>query len=204
MIDCHTHNTLATDAIISMSPQQAIDFIPEHPDAMISVGIHPWASDQPVDLDLLDYVATMPQVVALGETGLDTLKGAPIQLQTDIFQHHIDLSQRLDLPLIIHCVKAWDLMMKIYKENRPANNWVIHGFRGKPQLARQLINMGLYLSLGEHFNAQSAALIPDDRLLVETDESTLPIEEIVARINACRPHHVPFDQNLRAFLTSKT
>jgi TatD DNase family protein len=60
--------------------------------------------------------------------------------------------------------------------------WIIHGFRGKPQLARQLINQGFYISLGELFNPQTATIIPTNRLLFETDESTLDIDTIIERI----------------------
>ena len=60
--------------------------------------------------------------------------------------------------------------------------WIIHGFRGKPQLAQQLLNNGFYISLGEHFNPQTVTIIPTNRLLFETDESTLDINTIIENI----------------------
>ena len=60
--------------------------------------------------------------------------------------------------------------------------WIIHGFRGKPQLAQQLLNKGFYISLGEKFNPETVSIIPVDRLLFETDESPLNINKIIDNI----------------------
>ena len=65
--------------------------------------------------------------------------------------------------------------------------WIIHGFRGKPQLAEALIRQGFYLSLGERYNPMSAAVIPIDRLLAESDGSRL----MAAEISAGFPHFDP-------------
>ena len=62
---------------------------------------------------------------------------------------------------------------------RPQQQWIIHGFRGKPQQAQQLLDNGFQLSFGEHFNADSLALaFHRHSLWLETDESTHSIEEI--------------------------
>ena len=89
-------------------------------------------------------------------------------------------------PLIIHCVKAFDSIIALHKEYRPQQAWIIHGFRGKPQLAEQLTRAGLSLSLGEHFNEESARIILAEKLFIESDESKVPIEEIYARIAKAR------------------
>lgn len=70
---------------------------------------------------------------------------------------------------------------------------VVHGFRGKPQLAKQLLNAGFAISYGEHFNPESVAVTPLDKLCIETDESEMPIEEIykkIATIKDCRTHEL--------------
>ena len=64
--------------------------------------------------------------------------------------------------------------------------WIIHGFRGKKQTAMQLIKQGIALSLGEHFNEEAAAAIPEDMLCVESDESTLSINLIKEKIDKTR------------------
>ena len=70
--------------------------------------------------------------------------------------------------------------------------WIIHGFRGKPELARQALNTGCALSFGEHFNPESVRLTPTGSLYVETDESTMPISEIYHSIGLIK-HCNPFD-----------
>jgi TatD DNase family protein len=84
-------------------------------------------------------------------------------------------------------VKAYSEIMALKRELRPMQPWIIHGFRGKPELARQLLCADFYISLGERFNPAAAAVIPADRLLVETDDSTMPIAEIASRL----PQYTP-------------
>ena len=179
-IDIHTHDKSRKDAIINIYPhEQLID------GAYHSVGIHPWHT---LNIDThtikqLNSLAVSPQVVAIGETGLDALKGASIEKQIEIFKLHISLSEQVKKPLIIHCVKAFNEIITIKKQLKPSMPWIIHGFRGKPQLAQQLLNNGFYISLGEKFNPETASIIPIDRLLFETDESTLNINKIIDSIN---------------------
>lgn len=127
-----------------------------------------------------------PGVAAIGETGLDKLQGADIDTQIKVLTKHVELSEELRLPLILHVVKAYNDIITLRGLVKPSQRWIVHGFRGKPELARQLLDHGFDLSLGEHFNPATAAIIPDSRLHFETDESTLPISTIAARINAAR------------------
>ena len=64
--------------------------------------------------------------------------------------------------------------------------WIVHGFRGNARVASQLLDAGFYLSYGERFNPEALAVTPADRLLAETDESLLPIDEIHRRLAASR------------------
>jgi TatD DNase family protein len=86
--------------------------------------------------------------------------------------------------MIIHCVQAWQEIIALKKEIRPKVPWIIHGFRGKPELAGQLINHGFYLSFGDtilyqnNTTAQSLKSIPEDFLFLETDISEHTIESI--------------------------
>ena len=178
-IDIHTHNnTPACRTIYNNGTEYVAG-------RSISLGIHPWyISDRwRDDLAAIATLAKEENVVAIGECGLDTLKStAAIGLQEEIFKAHILLSEALQKPLIIHCVKAFDRLIALRKETKPAQAWILHGFRGKPQQAGQLIKAGFHISLGERFNPDSAKAIPIDRLFIETDESGCSIEEIYAAI----------------------
>lgn len=148
-----------------------------------SCGVHPWYSeDAAPQLKFLSEIASDPQIVAIGETGLDKLKGPSLEIQKKVFEQQILLSEQLGKPLITHCVKAWDAMFEIKKRLTPKQVWITHGYRGKPELTRRLLNEGFMFSIGEKFNEDSLYLIPLDRLFCETDDSDIPIEEIYDKV----------------------
>lgn len=200
-IDIHTHNcTPAEHTIYNCGTSYTAD-------RSISVGIHPWHINDnwKSEFTAIAEYAKADNVVAIGECGLDTLKSpATIELQEEILKAHILLAEELQKPLIIHCVKAYDRLIALHKELKPQQAWILHGFRGKPQQAVQLIRAGLYLSLGERFNPDSAKTIPTDKLFIESDESKRPIADIYSAIAAakdttCRELALQIMANARIF-----
>lgn len=169
--DFHTHDTAAANALISVEPG-----FTARAGATYSVGIHPWhaADANSTSLLRLEADARLDCVRAIGETGLDRVHshGDPtaLAIQTALLRRHIALSEELRKPLILHVVKAYAEIIALRRELRPIQPWVVHGFRGKRQLAEELLRHGFYLSLGRRHNAEAAAAIPADRLLVETDD----------------------------------
>lgn len=151
--------------------------------ALYAAGIHPWWTAQP-DFDLerhLDGLRTLlalPEVVCIGECGYDTLQGdgtdrhpAPLDMQDAVFAAHVSLSETYEKPLVIHCVRAFDRLLHQRKKHRPSQRWTIHGFRGRPALAQQLLDADFDLSFGPRHNAESYALTPPLRRHDETDET---------------------------------
>ena len=182
-IDIHTHNCAAAEhTIYNCGTSYTAD-------RSISVGMHPWHINDnwKSEFTAIAEYAKADNVVAIGECGLDTMKSpATIELQEEILKAHILLAEELQKPLIIHCVKAYDRLIALHKELKPQQAWILHGFRGKPQQAVQLIRAGLYLSLGERFNPDSAKTIPTDKLFIESDESKRPIADIYTAIAAAK------------------
>ena len=125
-------------------------------------------------------------MVAIGETGIDRMKGASAERQAALFKLHAILSERFRKPLIIHEVKATDIILAIHRQTKPKMPWIRHGFRGNAQTARMYWSKGIYLSVGEKFNAEAVASIPEALLLLETDESRLTIGEIAAKVAEAR------------------
>lgn len=165
--DAHTH-VLKHDAVVNRYPGQSM------PNGYIySVGIHPWHVSQATDEQwgLLERLAERPDVVAIGEAGLDKLCDTPWNEQVEAFYRHIVISERLAKPLIIHNVRANQEILDAHSKFRPVQPWVIHGFRGKPQLAEMFLRRGIYLSFGAEYNLATLAVVPPDRLLRESDES---------------------------------
>jgi TatD DNase family protein len=88
------------------------------------------------------------------------------------------LSENLKKPVIIHCVKAWEELIKVRRGTNPAQPWIIHGFRGNPELTKRLIREGFLFSVGEKINVDALPLIPINSLFCETDEDEVDIRYI--------------------------
>ncbi len=180
LTDCHTHNHDTANGIVSVEPHE---WAPR-PGVCYSVGIHPWSTAGECDFAQVERIARHPQVVAIGETGLDTLRGAPLAQQLPLLERHARLAGQLGKPLVLHCVRAYAQVVHLHRTLHSPVPWVIHGFRGKPDVARQLAGEGLYLSYGLRFNPASVAVTPAHRQLIETDDAPVAIEEVAARVAA--------------------
>ncbi len=140
-----------------------------------SVGIHPWSTvgmdDEELDraMAIVAEKATNDRVVAIGECGIDRLRGNDLAFQEKVFRKHIELSEKLGLSLIIHAVRANDIILRLKKELRPKQLWIIHGFRGKKETALQYLDRGIALSLAADSPLRSAGEFPQSMLFSETD-----------------------------------
>ncbi|MDR2916729.1 MAG: TatD family hydrolase [Tannerella sp.] len=164
-----------------------------------AVGVHPWYIDKihaDTANDLFAKVceyAHFPEIVAIGETGLDKMTAKTENdfiFQQELFLLHAHLSEEVKKPLIIHCVKAWDELLRIRKSINPSMPWIIHGFRGKEKLATQLLNTGFYLSFGMYYNTGALQMAwTKRRLLIETDDKNMDIRDVYKLI--AKDLHIP-------------
>lgn len=186
ILDIHTHTNGHDRSLLCVDPSVCTE-IPTQP---FSVGIHPWNSAiAPEYYDRLSEFATDNNCIAIGETGLDRYRGSGLSIQENVLEHHIQLSQRTDKPLIIHCVRCFAEILAARRRHRLKSRqpWIIHGFRGKLELAGQLLDQGLHLSIGSNFNPGTVAMLPDNEILLETDDSpTGSINHIAEAIAAVR------------------
>lgn len=190
-LDIHTHHPAPQpEAILALMIKKGEDKFKLHKNQQYSIGIHPWDTEDETEereWDLLEELARRPEIVAIGETGLDlTPKGGPLFRQLQVFKRHVDLSEALGKPLIVHNVKSHDIIAGARRDMKPTQPWAIHGFRKKPEVAEMLLRAGCWLSFGEEFNPEALLFTPEDRILAETDNSNLSIEEIIARLSATR------------------
>ena len=151
----------------------------------LSVGIHPWyltEGDYALQQEWVLQMVQDSRVIAIGEGGLDKLCTTPLDLQERAFRWLIELSESRELPLIIHCVKCAAELIRLKKECKHTNPWIVNGFRGKPQQAQEYLRHGVYLSYGEHFSVEAVRQTPLDSLFIETDESGIAIDELYQRI----------------------
>ena len=189
VLDIHTHHAAPQPqgVIARIFDGETLVF---NKDQAYSVGIHPWNTLTEVSdasWEKMVAAASLPQVVAIGETGIDLAgKGGALFRQLNVFRRHIELSETLGKPLVIHDVKAHDIIIGLRRDMRPTQNWAIHGFRGKPQVADMLLRAGCYISFGAEFNRMALLEMPEDLILAETDESPLTIGQVIARLSDVR------------------
>jgi TatD DNase family protein len=176
LLDIHTHH-------LPLHPEQAIlnyssEMLSVEFPTYCSVGIHPWhltTDNFQEKWDWLVLATHYPNVLAIGEAGLDKAIDVPFDLQMDAFKRQIELSEVMELPLIIHCVRAANEIVELKKRIQPHMPWIIHGFRGKKEQALQYIRHGIFLSFGEKYQEEALRAVPVDRLFLETDESAIEI-----------------------------
>jgi TatD DNase family protein len=148
-----------------------------------SVGVHPDSSGTPEPtIDGLVDLARHPKVVAIGETGLDYYRlPEPLDWQRERFRVHIRAARECGKPLIIHTRSAAADTLRIMREEGAENvGGVMHCFTESEEVARQALDLGFHISFSgivTFKNARelqsTAATVPLDRLLIETDSPYL-------------------------------
>ena len=152
-----------------------------HPDIWASVGVHPHDADTHADVDADALIARTadPNVIAIGETGLDFYYDRSDRARQErSFRAHIAAARATGLPIIVHTRDAEDDTHRILADEMAKGVFpgVIHCFTASDDFARKALDLGLYISISgivTFKNARalqdSARTIPSDRLLVETD-----------------------------------
>ncbi len=182
LINIHTHRS--TGRQIEVVNRTFEDLVPEY----FSFGIHPWEIELWEEkINEMSQVLSEENCLAVGEIGLDKLKGPNLVRQMTIFKQQIQLAEQHKLPVILHCVKAWNELKNLKRELKPKQPWIFHGF-SKASLTKEVLNERIYISLGQailtSLSLQNALInIPLDRLFLETDDASCTIEEIYQKVS---------------------
>ena len=169
-------------------------------DVWASVGIHPHEADDHADLGEAALLAATehPKVIAIGETGLDYYYDhSDRQTQQALLRRHISVARQTGLPLIVHTRDAEADTAAILSDEmeRGAYPALIHCFTASADFARQMLELGLTISLSgivTFKNAKDlqaiATDLPENRILVETDSPFLA--PVPHRGRPCEPAFV--------------
>jgi TatD DNase family protein len=192
-IDIHTHNAKPADGVFAVENLMAHENLkPENISARsFTAGIHPWYLNENNREQLLEYVryiSVNPGLIAFGEAGFDKIRGPSAELQKSTFAEQVKIADENRKPLVIHCVRSWDELLAAHKNLKPVTPWLVHGFRGKKELALQLIKRGIYLSFWFDFvlRPESSELIrslPKEKIFLETDGADSDIREIYRKVS---------------------
>ena len=184
LFDSHSHFTTSKYDVIFSKSVGSLDCS----SSFYSFGIHPWNASLIEDNFLrFEQEVVNKNCLAIGEIGLDKIKGPKIEIQIDVFTKQIEISEKHELPVIIHCVKAWNELFFIYKKIQPKQTWIFHGFN-KVGILDEVLKTKLMISIGTSIftNKQlqeSIKLIPNNRILLETDDVDIHILEVYQKVS---------------------
>jgi TatD DNase family protein len=168
---------------VGIDPQQnrkAVELAERHENMYAAVGIHPHDA-KIVTADTiaeLRKLAKSRKVVAIGETGLDYHYNHSLRVdQGRVFAEHLEIAAEFNLPVIIHCRKAFDETMQILDDCASGVKKVVfHCFSGSAEQAKIVLDKGFYISFtgvvtfkNAEKTRRAAEVVPLDRLMLETD-----------------------------------
>lgn len=145
-----------------------------------TLGLHPWWVDRGTPDEVDAALQRLPDLLTphgLGEIGLDHHTARDDQArarQLAAFRHQLALARERDLPVVLHCVRAWsELVGWLRRDGLPRAGGLLHGFTGSAQTATELQGLGLHLGVGR------AALGRGAPRLLETLRQAVLAENLV-------------------------
>lgn len=171
--------TMITVGTSMASSTEAVATARRYDGVYAAVGVHPNDAMEasPQVLEVIARLATEPDVVAVGETGLDYYRDHTTPAQQEAsYRAHIDIAREHDRTLVIHCREAWDDCLRILEDHGAPDRVVMHCFSGDEAIVDRCAERGWFLSYAGNVtfkNAgalrEAAARTPLDLLLTETD-----------------------------------
>jgi TatD DNase family protein len=150
-----------------------------------SAGIHPWYTAH-IDKkkEILLSLAKQPNIIAIGECGFDPKSTLTLSEQEQLFIFQANLAEQYKKPLIIHCVRSINELIRVNKLIKPTVPWIIHGFASNHQILTECLKNKFFISLGSQLLQPASTIstimreIPLKSLFFETDETQKSISEI--------------------------
>ncbi len=167
LINLHIHQRPSGEETGLINHPVQEEFLPE-PGRFYSAGIHPWHLDAQMNeswLSELERLIRHPQVLAIGECGIDRSTGIPLDQQEPVFIRQAELAEEHPKPLILHAVRSYSDLLRIRKARRFKTEWVLHGFTGNDETTKQLLKQGFFFSFGAALLKDKAALNESLRLV---------------------------------------
>ncbi len=151
----------------------------DRPDVIPSIGLHPWNVNTAGESWRSDFERHLDSgECAVGEIGLDRwVKDYDIEAQKDAFLFQWRLARERRLPVSIHCLRAWGLLLELLQEDGPSETgFLLHSYGGPKEMVASFVDLGARFSFSGYFAHESKAkkrdafrVVPLGRLLVETD-----------------------------------
>lgn len=186
ILDVHTHIAPPQPgtAIVSTS----VDNWHPEPGQWYAVGIHPWdiVADGREQLERLRTLLqddSSGQIRMLGEMGLDKLRGPALEIQRSVFVEQLKIAHSIGRNPVIHDVRSMNEILAVRRELRCSQPWLIHGFAGGPEQARQYLRAGCHVSLGRRYRPDTLQSLSLDELFLESDEDPDSLEKLYDEVS---------------------
>lgn len=160
----------------------------EVPNSYFSVGLHPKDinNDFQRNLEIIKQQSVEESCLAIGECGLDALVEVDEVLQEKVFEEQIYWANKVQKPVIVHCVRRFSQLLKFQKIAKVP--LIVHGFNKKRTIAMELLNKGFYLSFGNAllYNETLQDLVSDlpiDKIFLETDTAKIEIKNLYQKLS---------------------
>lgn len=169
--------------------QPTLDLANAHSNIYASIGLHPWfiGLDYQKQLSELEsLLSSTVQISALGEIGLDfvdiDITETDKHTQEAVFCRQLELAERFDLPISVHCRKAFNQILNYVKNSKVIG--VMHGFSGGAEMAKQFVNAGFKIGIGATLLNQNARRYHEtvkaiglENIVLETDAPNIKFVE---------------------------
>ncbi len=191
-IDIHTHKTQGEERTVivrNLFPGEEIFAFTGR--NFYSVGLHPWKTGPEEEnnplLQIMEDALELDHVILVGECGLDKGVENDFDEQLRVFQAQALMAEQYQKPLLIHCVKAYNEIIRVYNRLHPRVPWIFHGYSANIEISRQLVPRNVFFSFGDTLFKKNAKtldsfrFIPLEQIFFETDEYEGHVEEIYQR-----------------------
>jgi len=192
--------------------QKVLDLASRYPTIYPALGFHPYflADYQPEQIQILKkMLVAHPEVIAIGECGLDKMIDIPFTLQLDVLEQQLYLAKEMGLPVILHCRKAHNELIVLLKKVSLPRGGVIHAFSGSESLAKTYVKLGFKIGVGgvityprANKTRNAIANLPLNCILLETDAPDMPIYQQNGQIN--EPVNIEVVLKVLAMIKNKT
>ncbi len=179
-----------------LSSWDAVEQLADHVSIFPALGLHPWMAEEQIDYDVLERRLHASGAVAVGEIGLDfELDAVNRDRQLRVLEQQLQIAAALNLPVLLHCRGAFEELLQVLDRFSPPLRGVLHAFSRGTELAARFIDAGLHLAFGGAVTRpralrarRSAARVPIDRFLLETDAPSIGLDGMPPQ--EVEPRHV--------------
>ncbi|HPY74591.1 MAG: TatD family hydrolase [Planctomycetes bacterium] len=162
-----------------------VAFAQKYSFVQVAVGIHPYYIPTSCPTEQLVHLCQQNKVIAIGEIGLDETSPFPLERQKKIFIEQLQIAQKFQLPVLIHCRQYFGQLLEILQQYYNPRGGILHSWSGSWEIADLLIRKNYFIGVSPAFTNPNAKKrksviqkIPLQHIILETDSPYIPCMKI--------------------------